>query len=126
MGRVYMGSTIWVLKEGQEQNDWDHSQILIEERNLNKLAKEFNLITLNDLLDYSVLNEEYGMPVDEINYYEALELRAIIESYISSISSNTKIKFKKLSELNMEFEDILLKINQAHQENKKLRLTVMQ
>lgn len=120
-----MSQTIWVLQEGQEQDDWDHSHILLEEKALNKLAKENKLFALGELLDYSLLNEEYGLPIEEIKYFEATYLNLIVESYITSITNNTEINFKHQNDLIEEFKDILLKINQAKKENKRLRLSVI-
>lgn len=38
-----MGNIVWIVKEGQSEDNRDHSQILKEESHLNKLTIELNL-----------------------------------------------------------------------------------
>ncbi len=38
-----MSDTLWILKDGQDEDDWDHSLILSEEKVLSRLAKELNI-----------------------------------------------------------------------------------
>jgi hypothetical protein len=45
-----MGNTVWVLKEGQNEDDWDHSFILREEKALDRLAKKIESQEIERLL----------------------------------------------------------------------------
>ncbi len=119
-----MGDTIWVLKEGQDEDDWDHSLILSEEKEFKRLSKELGLKKLEELLDYSILNEEFGGPHTEPHYLNPTEARVTIESFISAIKTG-RSKIKAVADVLEELEDCLKKIIEAENEHCKVRLSVV-
>jgi hypothetical protein len=119
-----MGDTIWVLKEGQDEDDWDHSLILTEEKEFKRLSKELGLKKFDELLDYSILNEESGDPNTEPNYLDPSEARLTLESFISAIKTGQS-KIKAAEDVLEELEDCLKKIIEAENEHCKVRLAVV-
>ena len=59
-----MGQTLWVLTEGAEEDDFDHSIILLEDKKLDQLASGLGFPPLTELFDFSVLAEEFGGPAE--------------------------------------------------------------
>lgn len=57
-----MGNTIWVLQEGHEETDFDHSVMMDEEKKLDRLSKELGVKKLSDFFDYSEMEAEFGDP----------------------------------------------------------------
>ncbi len=119
-----MGNTVWVLKEGQEEDDWDHSFILTEEDELKRLSKELGVKKLDELLDFSILSEEFGDVEVEPNYLSPADARPTIESLISAIKSG-KGNLESPSEVLEELEDCLSKVNEAEAEKSKIRFSVI-
>ena len=70
-----MGDTIWVLKEGQEEDDWDHTLILHNEKSLKLLSKEIGVKSLSEFFDYSILNEEFDVPDTDSKYSKPSEIK---------------------------------------------------
>ena len=57
-----MGDTVWVLREGQQSDDRDHSLVLREKKGLDRLAKVLGVKKLSALFDYSIYNEAFVGP----------------------------------------------------------------
>jgi|GEM_PF-3293580 len=119
-----MGDTIWVLKEGQDEDGWDHTLILSEEEEFKRLSKELGLKKLDDLLDYSILNEEFGGPDTDPDYLNPSEVKSTLEAFISAIKSG-KSKIEAVDDILEELEDCLKKVIEAENEQCKVRLSVV-
>jgi hypothetical protein len=120
-----MGDTIWVLKEGQESDDWDHSVLLQEEKGLDRLAKALFVKELSELLDYSAYAEEFGGP-DEPNYLSPQEARATLSAVLEAIKTgHHEYRPKNRDELLDELEDCVKKVGEAEAENCRVRLAII-
>jgi len=119
-----MGNTVWVLKEGQEEDDWDHSFMLREEEALNTLSKTYGVKALADLLDYSILNEEFGDSDDAPNFLNPSEIKPTLTALISAIKEG-KSNLKEVSEILEELEDCLRKVVEAENEQCRIRLSIV-
>ena len=82
-----MGNTLWVLKEDQEEDNWDHSLMLIEEDELKRLSKQSGVKALEDLLDFSIISEEYSDVEMEPNFLNPSDIKPTLEALISTIKS---------------------------------------
>ena len=119
-----MGNTIWVLKEGQDEDDWDHSFILREEKALDRLTRKLKVKKLSDYYDYSVLNEEFDGPDTEPNYVKPVDVKKSLEALINSIKEGSS-GIKSTSEILEELEDCLKKVNEAEKENCDICLSLI-
>ncbi len=119
-----MGDTIWVLKEGQDHDEWDHSFILGEDRELNRLSKKLGVKQLDELLDYSILNEEFGDSNEEPNYLNPCEVRPTLVALISEIKSGQS-RIRAVNEILEELEDCLKKVIDAENKKCTVRLSVV-
>ena len=119
-----MGNTVWVLKEGQEDDDWDHSFMLNEEDELNVLCKKHDVKPLSDLLDYSILNEEFGEGDDSPNFLNPSEIKPSLAILITLIKEG-KSNLKQATEVLEELEDCLQKVTEAESEHSKIRLSIV-
>ena len=119
-----MGNTVWVLKEGQDDDDWDHSLMLKEEDKLNALCKKHNVKPLSDLLDYSILNEEFGDGGDSPNFLNPSEIKPTLAILINLIKEG-KSNLKQATEVLDELEDCLQKVSEAESEHSKIRLSIV-
>lgn len=119
-----MGNTVWVLKEGQNEDDWDHSFILREEKALERLAKKLKVKKLSDYYDYSVLNEEFDGPDTETNYVKPVDVKKSLEALINAIKDDAS-DIKSTSKIMDELEDCLKKVNEAEKENCDVRLSII-
>ncbi len=119
-----MGNTVWVLQEGQEDDDWDHSIVLMHEKQLNKLAKEIGVKEFSEFLDYSVIAAEFGGDT-EVNYIEPAEVKDTFSQLIIAIVGGKSKKLSNNNDLLEELEDCLNKVELAQQVCKKVRLSVI-
>ena len=119
-----MGDTIWVLKEGQEEDDWDHTLILRNEKSLKLLSEEIGVKSLSEYFDYSILNEVFDAPDTNPKYSKPSEIRLTLEALISKIKSSES-KTEENDELLEELEDCLKKVNEAEMEKCNVRLSIV-
>jgi hypothetical protein len=119
-----MGTTVWVLKEGQEDDNWDHSLMLSQEKELDRLAEKLKVKKLSELYDYSVLSDEFGGPETEPNYLAPEVVKETLRSLIGAIKAgNSGVRLQ--DELVEELEDCFIKAVQAETENCKVRLSII-
>ena len=120
-----MGDTIWVLKEGQESDDWDHSVLLQEEKGLDRLAKALSVKKLSDLFDFSTYADEFGGP-EEPNYISPHEARATLSALFEAIKAgHDEYRPKNRKEMLDELDDCLKKVGEAEAENCRVRLAII-
>jgi hypothetical protein len=119
-----MGTTIWVLEAGQEEDNWDHSFIIENEKYLNKLADTFNVTRLTEFYDYSILNEEYSESNCEPNYIDIDHVKVTLETLLNEVRYS-EVKLFSKQEIIDEIEDCLMKVNAAKVNNKKIRFALV-
>ena len=119
-----MGDTIWVLKEGQEEDNWDHTLILRNEKPLELLSKEIGVKSLSEFFDYSILNEEFDGPDTDPKYSKPSEIRLTLEALISKIK-NIESKIERYDELLEELKDCLKKVKEAEINKCNVRLSII-
>ncbi len=119
-----MGNTIWVLSEDSDEDDWDHSFLLVNEKSLDKLAEQLNVKKLSDFYDHSILAEEYGGDI-EPNYINPDELESVLNPLITAIRNGDAGKLNGDSEIIEELEDCLEKILNAKSQSSKVRLAIV-
>ncbi|MCP4351571.1 MAG: hypothetical protein GY795_39395 [Desulfobacterales bacterium] len=119
-----MGDTVWVLKEGQDEDNWDHSLILSEEKALNRLSKKLKIKKLSDFYDYSVLNEEFDGPDTEPNFVKPIDVKKSLQALINAIQEGDS-GIKSPSGIVEELEDCLKKVTEAEKENCNVRLSII-
>lgn len=119
-----MGNTVWILQEGQEDDDLDHSLVIVHEKRLDKLAKEIGVKEFSEFLDYSVIAAEFGEDA-EVNYIEPVEVKDTFFQIIAAIVAGKSKKLSNNSNLLEELEDCLNKVEVAQQAGKKVRLSVI-
>ncbi len=119
-----MTDTIWVLREGQEEDDRDHSLILREEKSLKRLSKELGVKSLPEFFDYSILKEEFNGPDTEPNYSKPSEILPTLEALIIKIKSGES-NIERSEELLEELEDCLKKVVEAEDEKCSVRLSIV-
>lgn len=119
-----MGDTVWVLKEGQDEDDWDHSLILRENKELKRLSRELGVKRLDDLLDYSILNAEFSDIEEDPNYFEPAEIRPTLEALIAAIKAG-KSRLGSPGEVVEELEDCLKKVLEAEDGRLRVRLSIV-
>jgi hypothetical protein len=117
-----MGSTIWVLKEGQDVDDRDHSVILDEEKELKRLARELVVKGLHKLLDYSDLVADFG-GTEEPEYLDASDIKPTLVALIQAIKAGRSTI--SAAEDIEELEDCLRKVLEAENQQCKVRLAVI-
>ena len=116
-----MGNTVWVLDENSDEDEWDHSLILVHEKPLDNLANELGITKLSDLYDHSILAEEYGGEV-EPNFVDAQALATTIEALLGAIQDG---KLNSDAELIEELQDCLKKTLAASSQGLKVRLAIV-
>jgi hypothetical protein len=119
-----MGSTVWVLKEGQDEDDCDHSLILDEEKELKRLCRELGVKRLDDLYDYSVLGTEYDGPEVKPEYLDPSEVKSTLKALIKAIKSGQS-NIASADELLEELDDCLSKIIEAENDRCRVRLAII-
>lgn len=119
-----MGNTVWVLQDGKEDDDWDHSLLLVHEKRLDKLAKEIGVKEFSEFLDYSVIAAEFGAGT-VVNYVEPAEVKDTFSQLIAAIVAGKSKKLNNNSDLIEELEDCSNKADVAQQAGKKIRLSVV-
>jgi hypothetical protein len=120
-----MGDTIWVLKEGQESDDWDHSVLLREQKGLDRLAESLSVKKLSELFDFSAYAEEFGGP-EEPNYLAPEEARVTLSALFEAVrAGHDEYKPKNRDELLEELEDCLRKIDEAEAASCRVRLVII-
>ena len=119
-----MGNAIWLLSEDREEDDWDHSLILVNEKLLDKLADELNVKRLSDVYDHSILAEEYGGEVKP-NFIIAEELENVLDLMIRAIRDGSASKLNEDNEIIEELEDCLKKVSSAKSKGLKVRLAIV-
>lgn len=119
-----MGDTVWILKEGQNEDNWDHSLILREEKTLNRLAKKLKIKKLSDFYDYSVLNEEFDGPDTEPNYVSPIDVKKSLQTLITAIREGDS-GIEAPNDIVDELEDCLQKVAEAEKEKCNIRLSII-
>ncbi len=119
-----MGNTVWVLSENSDEDDWDHSFILINEQSLDKLADQLSVKKLSDLYDHSILAEEYGEDI-EPNYIIPDDLESVLNPLITAIRNGDAGKLNGDTEIIEELEDCLEKVLNAKSRSSKVRLAIV-
>lgn len=120
-----MGNTLWILKEGEEECDYDYSLILREDQSLDHLANALGVKKLTELFDYSVLAEEFDAPV-EYNYIDPQEGIDTFSALVTAINDKHEgIKLNRRKEIIEELEDCLSKCKGAKTQGLKVRLSII-
>lgn len=122
-----MSHTLWVLKEGQESDGWDHSVILAHENRLDRLARHLGVTRLSEFYDWSVLEADYQSP-DEPTFVEPGPVRESLTAIIAALKSGEAdglFKPETRDHLVEELEDCLDKVNEAAAEDCRLRLSII-
>ena len=119
-----MGNTVWILQEGEESDDWDHSLILKFEKSLNKLSKELGIPKLSEFYDSSILSEEMGFET-EPKYCEPSDLETVFSKLINAIKNGDSAKLSGEDSLLNELKDCHSKIIKALESGHKVRLAVV-
>ena len=119
-----MGNTIWVLSEDSDEDDWDHSFLLVNEKLLNKLADQLNVKKLSDFYDHSILAEEYGEDI-EPNYIIPDDLESVLNPLITAIRDGDAGKLNGNVEIIQELVDCLEKVLNAKSCGSKVRLAIV-
>jgi hypothetical protein len=119
-----MGNTVWVLQDGQEEDNSDHSLVLVYEKQLDKLSKEMGIKNFSKFLDYSVIATEFGGDA-EVNSVEPAEVKDTYSQLITAIVDGKSKELANNSDLLDELEDCLNKVEVAQQAGKKVRLSVI-
>jgi len=109
-----MGATIWVLPEGKEEDNWDHSFMLSDEKKLDAISNKLNVTKLSEFYDYEF----------EGNYIDIKDAIITLRALIKEIKT-TVIKLKSKKELVEELEDCLTKIHQAQENNIRIRFSIV-
>ena len=121
-----MGDTIWVLPEGVEEDGWDHSLMLREDQNLDKLAEAIGVRKLSEFFDFSAYAEEVGAEA-ELNLIDPSEAATTVSALIKAIESgHSAYNPSSAEELLEELRDVLAKLEQAGQAGLRVRLSVIQ
>ncbi len=119
-----MGHTIWVLPEGAEEDDWDHSLVLIQEKSLDKLSSSLGVKKLSEFFDFSILAEEYGGDTDPL-YVEPAEVEATLVALADAIKSGTGGNLERRDELLEELEDMRSKVRKAGNNGVRVRVSIV-
>lgn len=119
-----MGNTVWILDESTDEDSWDHSVILANEKSLDKLAKELGVKTLSQLFDFSILEEELGGNA-EPNYFSPDVIEATLAAFVGAIRSGYEINLSDKNELLEELDDCISKVLSAKESDLKVRMAVV-
>ena len=119
-----MGSTVWVLSEDRDEDEWDHSLILVHEKSLDMLADQLCVKRLSDFYDYSILAEDFDGQV-EPNYISADELELVLYSLIKAIHDGNAGKLNENTEIIEELEDCAEKVSNAKHNGSKIRFAIV-
>ncbi len=119
-----MGNTLWILTNKREDDDWDHSLILKEEKALNKLADTLGVPKISDYYDFSILQGEYGVEVEPTRIVPD-EAERIFQTILSAIQDGRAGKLKRCDEIAEELTDCLEKIRHAKQSGEQVRLAIV-
>ena len=122
--RLAMGNTIWVLSEDSDEDDWDHSLLLANEKSLDKLAEQISVKKLSEFDDHSILAEEYGGDI-EPNYINPDDLEPVLGSLITAVRDGVADKLSGNKEIIEELEDCLEKVLNAKRHGKKVRMAIV-
>ena len=119
-----MGNTVWVLSQDIDEDDWDHSLILVHEKSLDMLADQLSVKRLSDFYDYSILAEDFDEEV-EPNYVSADELESVLNSLITAIRDGIAGKLNEDTEIIEELEDCSGKVSNAKRNGSKVRFAIV-
>jgi len=119
-----MGMTIWILAEGEQEDDRDHSIMLMKDKSLDKLAKSIGVTKLSEFYDYSTLEGEFGGEASP-KYSSADEIEKSISALIKAIKEGRSEKLEKVEGLMEELEDCVKKALNAKNNNKNVRLAIL-
>ena len=119
-----MGNTVWVLREDQDDDEWDHSLVVVYEKDLDRLAKELDVKKLCEFYDFSVLAEEFGGD-EEPNYVCPKFVKASVLPILSALQAGNSPTIDRRDDIIEELEDILTKVNEAEVLESKVRLSVV-
>jgi hypothetical protein len=118
-----MGNTVWVMAEGQQEDEWDHSLVLSQEKHLAALAEALKVNKLSEFFDYSELAEN---PDDKPQYLNADDAIATLTALIAGINDHhPAYKGKHKHDMVDELEDCLKKITKASKKDRKVRMAVI-
>lgn len=119
-----MGNTVWVLSENSDEDDWDHSLLLVHENSLDKLAGQLGVKKLSHFYDHSILAEEYGEDI-EPNYILPDDLLSVLNPLITAIRDGDAGGLNGELEIIEELEDCLDKVLNAKNLGSKVRLAIV-
>lgn len=119
-----MGNTLWILTNNREDDDWDHSLILKEEKALNKLADTLGIPKISDYYDFSILQGEYGVEVKPTTIVPD-EAERIFQTILTAIQDGQAGKLKNPDEITEELTDCLEKIKSAKEQGEQVRLSIV-
>ncbi len=120
-----MGQTLWVLPEGKEDDDWDHSLVLVEEPGLNALSKALGEPELGSFFDFSILAEEFGGEAEPTTV-DAMAAEKTLAVMIDAIKTgHAAFRPTQPAELVEELEDIAAKVRLAREAGLLVRLAVV-
>ena len=114
-----MGSTVWILQENQKSDNWDHSEILEQSKELDALCVKLNLPALSSFFDDSILAEEFGVDV-EPKYFDASIIEKLFAALVGAIENDEE---KAL--LAEEMKDVISKCSLAEEKKTKVRLALI-
>lgn len=117
-----MGNTVWILKEGQESDDWDHSLLLTYETQLDAICDDLKISKLSHFYDFSILAEEFETQ-DTPKFIYPREISPDLLKLLSALKSD-KSKLNDL-ELIEEIEDCIKKLNEAYDLNSRVRIAII-
>ena len=119
-----MGNTVWILSEDSDEDDWDHSLLLVHEKSLDKLADQLSVKKLSGFYDHSILAEEYGGTI-EPNYIIPDDLESVLKPLVTAIRNGDAGKLNGDAEIIEELEDCLEKVIVAKSRDSKVRLAIV-
>jgi len=119
-----MGNTVWVLKDSQVEDEWDHSLMIEYENQMNEISEELRIKKISDFYDFSILSEEFGVE-EELKYVNPSETIEVLLAIKVLLEKRTDNRIERKSELIEELEDCLNKITEAKNNNSKVRLVVI-
>ncbi|MFK5976387.1 MAG: hypothetical protein QM493_07760 [Sulfurovum sp.] len=114
-----MGNTLWILEEEQESDNWDHSEIIKNIKDLDTITTKLGFSKLISYFDESIWAKEFGMEI-EAKYFDVYPIEKLILVLIDEVKKKSNNRF-----LIDEMEDILSKCILAKEKNVKIRLALV-
>lgn len=119
-----MGSTIWILEEAQEEDDWDHTCLLMNEKALNHVCQNLRGETFSQYLDFSIEQEDFGIEC-EANYFPPDELLALLSMLYKEVGASASANFQNKDGLLEELENGIKRVELAKLKAAKVRFAVI-